>query len=44
MPDFIKMAKLLARRLIARGYSLETLKPVFQQATTHLLQSDPCET
>ena len=41
--DFIKMAKLLARRLISRGYSLESLKPVFQRAHARLLQSDPRE-
>jgi hypothetical protein len=39
--DFIEMAKLLAQRLIARGFSLETLKPVFQRATLRLAKSDP---
>jgi hypothetical protein len=39
--DFVEMAKLLARRLIARGFSLETLKPVFQRANARLLESDP---
>jgi hypothetical protein len=39
--DFIEMAKLLARRLVARGYSLETLKPVFARANARLLASDP---
>jgi hypothetical protein len=41
--DFLKMAKLLARRLISRGYSLESIKPVFQRAHARLLQSDPRE-
>ena len=41
--DFIEMAKLLARRLIKRGYSLESIKPVFQRAHARLLQSDPRE-
>jgi hypothetical protein len=39
--DFLTMVKLLARRLVARGYSLQTLKPLFQQAATRLLKSDP---
>lgn len=39
--DYVKMAILLARRLCSRGYSLELLKPLFQQAATRLLASDP---
>jgi hypothetical protein len=38
---FLKMAKLLARRLCARGYSFQTLLPVFKQAGERLAKSDP---
>jgi hypothetical protein len=39
--DFLEMVKSLARILVAQGYSLESLKPVFQRATARILQSDP---
>jgi hypothetical protein len=42
LSDFYAMAVLLARRLMARGYSLPTLKPLFVEASvrlqTHLSQ------
>jgi hypothetical protein len=40
-PDYVQMAILLARRLCSRGYSLEQIKPLFQQAATRLITSDP---
>jgi hypothetical protein len=39
--DFTKMAVLLARRLCARGYSLQNLLPIFQKASDRLLTCDP---
>jgi hypothetical protein len=39
--DYIKMSILLARRLCARGYPLQTLLPLFQKASDRLLASDP---
>ena len=34
--DFFKMAVLLARRLMARGYSFQTLKPLFEESSARL--------
>ena len=37
--DFISMAVLLAKRLSLRGYSLQTMLPIFQAATNRLMDS-----
>ena len=34
--DFFKMAVLLARRLMARGYSFQALKPLFEESSARL--------
>jgi hypothetical protein len=39
--DYLKMVKLLARRLCARGYSLKALLPEFKKAGDRLLEHDP---